>query len=472
MKISQLFASLIVAVTLLSSFSFAKECTEEKPCDINFWQIFTGPRGAWAEDAAVRFNELYPEYNVIVEQPGDYYAVFDQYILAQEQGNPPEIVQFFDAGLQYAADSGYFKYADDIINGREEILGQEMNFDDIIEVITSYYTLDGVWASVAWNTSSAISFANMSLLKSVGITEIPQTWGELMVACEALQPLVDAGDIEGCATWPFDNWFTEQWLAQMNQYFVNNENGRAARATQVLLGTDEFLSIANFYQEMYEKGYYVYTGTRRDWTGAGNLFSEGKVAFTISSSSLARAFQDASQRDGWELDSEILMHNEDYGWTGNILGGATLWITDGLEPAIEDGAMAFLLFMNSTENSASWHTASGYVPIRTSSVELLKNIPEENSLLWDTAESTLTNIPVSDWFAANPPFETASIQLANSTVNNATAGAKFGTFVESRTIIETGMEDVMLNSKNPSDVFEKINDELNVLLEEYNFLYE
>ena len=43
----------------------------------------------------------------------------------------------------------------------------------------------------------------------------------------------------------------------------------------------------------------------------------------------------------------MMVYDADVGWTGNILGGATMWITDGLgEPEIEDardGLLALLL---------------------------------------------------------------------------------------------------------------------------------
>ena len=461
---------LVVAISQMQG-AFAQTCTEASKCDITVWHIFSDHRGDWLNDAAARFNELYPQYNIIPEVPGDYTAILDGYTLAQEQGNPPEIALIFDAGLQFAADSGFFKYADDIIAGREEILGQSVNFADIVGPVTSYYTVDGRWASVAWNTSTAISYANMDILKSVGIAEIPTTWNELIAACEALQPKVDAGELEGCASWPLDNWFTEQWLAQMNQYLVNNENGRADRATELLLTTDEFLSAAAFYREMFEKGYYVYTGTRRDWTGSGNLFNSEQVAFSLSSSADARNKVEAAKTADFELATGKLIRNDDYEYNGNIIGGATMWITAGLEPEVEDGAMAFLLFINNTENSASFHTASGYIPIRNSSVELLQNLRAGNNVFWDVDNKTRTDVDATDWFAENPNFLTASVQLSESTVNNASAGAKFGTFRETRDLIETGIEDIMVNGKDATTVLTAVKEQADKLLEEYNFLY-
>ena len=108
-----------------------------------------------------------------------------------------------------------------------------------------------------------------------------------------------------------------------------------------------------------------------------------------------------------------MVYNQDApsGWVGNILGGATMWISNGLSQEAEDAAMAFLLFFSNTENSASWHTASGYVPVRNSSIELLKNLEPGNEILWDIPSGSRVDIEADDWYAAFPNFLTASTQL-------------------------------------------------------------
>jgi sn-glycerol 3-phosphate transport system substrate-binding protein len=470
-KVFLIATLLVLAATTAVVPAFAQQCTEDAPCDITVWQIFSDQRLDWIVDTADRFNAEYPQYNVIIENPGDYFQILDQYTLAAESGEQPEIAQFFDAGLQFAADSGFFKPADEIIAGRNEVLGQEVNFDDIIPVIGRYYTIDGVWQSVPWNTSTAISYANMDILNSVGIEEVPATWDDLLALCEAVQPLVEAGELEGCAAWPFDNWFTEQWIAGMGGFLVDQENGRVGRATEVLLTSDEMLSIADFYTELYTNDYYVYTGTRRDWGGTRALFGQGEVAFALFSSASARGVTEDALASGFEVGTGKLIHNSDFEYNGNILGGATMWITDGLDPEVEEGAMAFLLYLNNTENSASHHTASGYVPIRQSSVDLLQSLEAGNEIFWDVQTNSRIDIEGSNWFEENPNFLTASTQLAESTVNNSSAGAKFGTFRETRDFIERAMEDIMLNGADPMATLEATKEEVDNLLEEYNLLY-
>ena len=168
-----------------------------------------------------------------------------------------------------------------------------------------------------------------------------------------------------------------------------------------------------------------------------------------------------------------MAYNQDApdGWVGNILGGATMYISNGLAPEVRDAAMAFLLFFSNTENSASWHTASGYVPVRNSSIELLKNLEPGNELLWDIPSGERVDIEVADWYAANPNFLTASTQLGNSTVNNATRGSTYGTFQQSRPYYSGVVEEYMLNGGDLDAMIAETNAELTELLQEYNFLF-
>src|SRR5690606_30008893 len=101
-----------------------------------------------------------------------------------------------------------------------------------------YYTIGGDWSSVPWNTSTPIFYANTNLMEQAGVESIPTTWQELEAACAEFQPLVDAGTITGCVTWPNHGWFFEQWVAQQNEIMVNNGNGREGRPTEVNLTSD------------------------------------------------------------------------------------------------------------------------------------------------------------------------------------------------------------------------------------------
>jgi len=440
---------LLGSLTLLAPAQ-AQGCSADAPCELNALIGFTDHRLDWAVERAVEFGEMFPQYVVNIESFSDYEPLLDSYILSQEQGNPPEIMQLFEVGTQFAIDSGYFKPASQIIAGREEVLGQPVDFDDIIPVVSSYYTIGGEWSSVAWNTSTPILYANLNILNAAGIEELPVTWQEVEAACAQLQPMMEAGDINGCIVWPNHGWFFEQWLAQQNTELVNNGNGREARPTEVLLTSDAALNIVQWHKDMYNAGYYAYSGVQRDWPGTVQAFNSEQLPFIMTSSASAGGIMNNAAENGIEVGTSTMVHDGEVGWTGNILGGATMWITDGLEPEVEEGAMAFLLFFSNTANSASWHQVSGYVPVRNSSVAMLEE---------------------QGWYEENPNFLTASIQLGESEVTIATQGAVFGTFVETRNIITQAIEDAMLTDRDVGEIMAEAEAEANVLLEEYNLLY-
>ena len=462
---------LVMSIAALGAVPAAAQdkCTKEAPCQIDIWIIFSDHRYDWAVDAGNRFMEKHPEFKINFVQQKSYDESIKNYVLAKEQNQVPTIVQTYEIGTQFSLDSGYFKFADDIIAGRTDVLGEPVNFDDILPVIRNYYTVNGKWASVPWNTSTAITYSNMDILNKVGVTEPPKTWAETMAVCAKLQPLVDSKEIDGCATWEIDDWYFEQWMAQQNELFTNNDNGRSARATEIRVDSEGALNIMKFYQEMYAKKYYVYTGLGKN--GSSQVFSSNKAAIFINSSAGARGIMAAAAEQKVNIVTSPLIYNEAKGYTGNILGGATMWVSDGLDKEVEDGAMAFLLFFGNTENSASWHTASGYVAIRQSSLDLLTNLKPGNDLLWNIKDKKREDIPSTNWFETNPAFATATNQLNASKDTPATRGALLGTFVETRPIINAATEDLMLNGGDPAAYMAKVKVQLDQMLQEYNDLH-
>lgn len=443
-------AILLLAALTLTASAQAQGCSADSPCEVEVFIGFDDQRHDWAEARAAEFGSMYPQFHVNVIPFPNYRPLLDSYILAQEQGDPPEIVQLLASGTQFALDSGYFKPVSQIIAGRGEVLGQAVDFDDIVPVVASYYTVDGQWASVPWNTSTLILYANQTLLDEIAVAALPTTWQELERTCALLQPLLDGGFLRGCIVWPNHGWFFEQWLAQQNTELVNNGNGREGRPTRVDLTSAAALNIAQWQRDMYRAGHYVYSGTRGDWLGAVHLFATLEVPFMLTSSAGVGGITRTAADMGLEVTTGRMPHDAEVGWTGNTIGGATMWVTAGLAPEIEEAALAFLLYFSNTENSAAWHQATGYVPVRRSAVTLLDE---------------------QGWFAANPAFRVASEQLAESQVTNATRGAIFGTFVETHDLITQALEDAMLTDRDLAEIMREAEDEANLLLEEYNLLF-
>jgi sn-glycerol 3-phosphate transport system substrate-binding protein len=422
----------------------------QEPIEVRVWIGFTDYRLDWTKERAAEFNEMYPEYNVIVEGYESYNQAFDATVLAAEQGNPPAVTHFFEAATQEARDAvapngePLFKSVQAAIAGREEINGVPVVLNDVVSAAADYYTLDGEFTSMPWNTSSAVMFSNMAILEDAGIESIPETWAEVDAACEAIAALEGGPDY--CITWPNHSWFFEQTIAQMGQDLANNGNGRDARATEVYLNSEASLVYANWWNELEEAGYYVYTGVQRDWGGTQNAFESGQVAFLIFSSSDATAIP-ANTAANFETVVSRMPYNAEMGFNGNIIGGATLWLNNGLSEEAETGALMFMNWFSNPDNAAAWHQITGYIPITNTAFEQLQ---EEG------------------WFDENPNAAVANIQL--DLVPN--TGALIGNFVAIRDVYTAAMEEVLLSDASVEDVLEQANEEANILLEEYNLLYE
>ncbi len=455
---------LLAALALLLAPAAAQDQIE-----VEMWQIFSDQRLDFLNDRVAAFQEAYPNITVNVRTFGSYEELIQQYELAFESGEQPEIAQLFEVGTQFARDSGYFASVADLVAGREEILGQAVNFDDIVPVVSGYYTVDGVFTSMPWNTSTPIMYANMDMLVEAGVIDsvdavdqLPATWQELEAACAAVLENTAASN---CMTWPNHGWFYEQWLAQQNADLVNNGNGRDARASEVLLTSDASLNTVAWWQNMYDNGYYLYTGVQRDWGGTEQALHGGQVAFIITSSASARGIQDTAAETGYTVRTARMPYDGEIGWTGNIIGGATLWVTAGLDQAVTDATLAWLLFMTNTESAACWHTASGYIPLRLSAIEVLENPSADVNSVWDGSACVPGE---GNWFEANPNFFTASDQLGSSTVTTATQGALFGTFIPTRDIVTQAIEEIMLQGLDPVARMEEAKAAADDLLATYN----
>jgi sn-glycerol 3-phosphate transport system substrate-binding protein len=441
----KVIVTVIVAVLVLS---VAPAAFAQEPTTVNVWVAFDDYRLDWANDVASAFNEAHPQYNVVITGGHSYETMFAEATVAGEQGDLPAAVHFFEAGTQDARDSGLFKPVEEAIAGRTEIDGVPVP-TDFLGVVGAYYTLDGVFTSFPWNTSSAIWFNNMTILNAAGVMDPPATWADVEAACDKIMAMDTAP--EYCFTWPNHGWFFEQWLAQQDGLFVNNGNGRDARATEVAFNSDAGVAILTWLDDMYNKGYLFYSGAQGgdSWSTVDTAYSTQEVAMAAYSSSDTTLYTQYGVDGGFETVTSFLPYNDDTGWTGNLIGGGTLWLTDGLDPAVEDGALAFLSFVDNPENAASWHQLTGYMAVTQSGNDLLAS---------------------EGWFEENPNQTTASDQLAQSTITPATSGALVGGFPAIRTEITGAIDRVLLTDDDPAAVLADAADAANTIIEEYNLL--
>jgi sn-glycerol 3-phosphate transport system substrate-binding protein len=108
---------------------------------------------------------------------------------------------------------------------------------------------------------------------------------------------------------------------------------------------------------------------------------------------------------------------------GVLVGGAALWLPKGKPDAETAAAWDYIQYLVAPEQQSAWAAATGYVPIRKSSVDLP---------------------PIKDTYAADPRFKVGYDQLLASADTPAEAGPVLGPQREVRTLTSQAVEAILI----------------------------
>jgi sn-glycerol 3-phosphate transport system substrate-binding protein len=405
---------------------------------------------------AASFHDLHPEYVINVRETGSRTLPEDVHA-ASRRGRPPALVQFSHTTTQLARDmlSGdgapLFASVHDAVAGRREILGHPVVTDDIMATARACYSYDGSLMAVPPLISTTLLYANTDLLAAAGVSRLPQTWNEVEGACEAVRGL--PGVSHGI-TWPNHGWIFQQAVAQSGGLLADHGNGRRGRAEKMLLDSPEMLAFVGWWRRMHRQGRYLYTGQRADgetarqaWEDTFSAFAEQKVAFILGSSAEADRLSRAGRERGFRVAAGRTPYSGRFPFAGTVIGGDAIWLVDGLEPVVRDGALAFLQYLMTPEYVAERHRDTWFVPATGAAVKLL------------TAQG---------WFEEQPHPAVALGQLAASDRSPAALGALVGDLARIRGVMTHAMHDVLLGEDDPAWRFASANGEAQRLLDEYN----
>lgn len=425
----------IGAVLALSFSAFAQNTR------IEFWHTFGDElRFDWIQERADAYNEAHPDVEVVPVYKGVSDETLQAAVLAARQGQAPALVQVDGVSSQLALDSGVFQPVSDVA---------DVDFSDYIEPVISYYTIGGKVNSVPFNASSPVLYFNKDLMAEAGLDSEnpPTTFAGVMDTCETFSA---ANTEVACVALTPYSWLFEEWMSQQNAVMLNNGNGREARATASNIDSEAGRAIFAFYKELNDRGFLTNTGTLADTTGTNAIFGEQQSLMTINSTAGLGNLLAAAEESGFELGVGEMPVPADTARNGVSIGGASIWVSASAEAPEAEAALDFALFLTDTENMADWHEVTGYYPVRTSSVELLR---EEG------------------WFDSNPLQIVAFNQLLETKPNIANAGPLTGANIEMRTLIEQNLQKV-LSGQEVAAVAQAAQTQVDAALVEYNKNFE
>lgn len=426
--------------------------TDRSRIKINVWLT---DQARWATQgtdigaaAAAAFNELHPEYQVEID-PHDFRTMPAEVAAAAARGNPPDIAELHHTVTRAALDSlgpdgrPLFVPVDRAVAGRTEILGHPVVIDDMLPAARDFFRYDGELTSIPRTYSTVVLFANMDVLARAGITEPPETWREVTAACQAIRALPDGP--EYAITWPNCYLFFLQSLAQQGGLLADHDNGRSGRAEKVDLASAEMLNYVRWWQQLHSAGGYLYTGTPVDFLGCFDAFEQQRVAMLITSSVDESHLLERGARNGFRVRIGPMPHNDELPLAGNMTGGFALWLAAGLDQAKQDGALAFMQYLNSPRNAADWARLHHRLPLTQAAADLL-----------------------DDWYTEHPDHRVGLDQLQAADGSAAALGPLLGGHAGIVGALTDAMHDVLSTGAHLEDRFAEANDRAQAILDAYN----
>ena len=232
----------------------------------------------------------------------------------------------------------------------------------------AYWKVNGVQWALPFAVSAPILYYNQNAFTKAGLNPAnpPTTLPQMLADAQKLKA---SGSGMGLV---LDPWHLETWLASANQLFVNQKNGRSARATAGVFNTNTSVSIFNQLNQLVRSG----DATTNPSSGPNaydNLLGigSGKYGMTIETSAalgtvtqLLAGGQYANVKLG--IGPFPVYSSSVQG--GIEPGGSGVYISNKASALHQAAAWQYISYLCNTQSQATWAAGTGYIPVRKSVV--------------------------------------------------------------------------------------------------------
>jgi sn-glycerol 3-phosphate transport system substrate-binding protein len=423
----------------------AEEEAAAEAITLEFWHAMAGDLGAVVDELTARFNESQDDIQVNVTFQGTYDETYNALLAAFEAGNEPNITQNFDLAAQTMFDTGR------LVPAHQLMAADGYDPDAFVPAVRDYYSDEEGMVAMAFNSSTPIVFYNAEMFEAAGLDAPAPDWNftDFLETCDALQ----ASGVEYCVTLGQVGWYFEQILANSGGLFFNNNNGRTGRATEAVINEGQGVEVYTFLTDLYANGYAPNLGNT--WTDTDTTFLADQAAMIFDSTAGTAGLEEAAD---FEVRTAFIPHSDSSERNGVIIGGAALWLIDSGDAAENAAAWEFMKFMAEEAQQVTWHTGTGYFPVRV-----------------DVAN----NAEIQAFWEENPNFVTAIEQLGTTrtalddgSTNYAVLGGLAGPFPAVRRILVESYSRVLDDGLTPQEALDEAVEKMNEELANYNAFFE
>jgi sn-glycerol 3-phosphate transport system substrate-binding protein len=407
--------------------------------NITFWESTNNANLTVLTGLTNAFNSSQSKIHVSLVTQAGYDDTWAKYTAGLSSGNLPDLAQIQDINLQEAIDTRSFLPAQSCINATHYATS------DFLPRALDYWKVDGVQEALPWAVSTPVLYYNKNSFTAAGLNpnDPPATLAQMLTDASALKAhSIGTGLV-------LDPWYLETWLSTANEPFVNNGNGRSARATKAVFITPAATQVFTDLSQLVNND----GGVTNPSTGAEEFddllgIGSGKYGMAIdTSAALGTVYSVLKNYPNVSLGVAPFPVLSATSKGGIEAGGSALYISDKVPAAAQAAAWEFAVYLDTTQNLATWAAGSGYIPIRKSSIQT----------------ATIQNL-----WASQPAFKIAYDQLESGANSAATAGAVVGPYEQVRTDELDAQETMYLQGVAPKTALAAAAKSVDATISAYN----
>jgi sn-glycerol 3-phosphate transport system substrate-binding protein len=394
------------AATKLPSCNLSALAKHQGTVNITFWESASSANLTVLQGIASAFNSSQSKVHVTLVTQAGYDDTWQKYTAGLSNGQLPDVVQLEDDRTQEAIDTGSFLPVQSCMNAAK------YSTSDFLARPLAYWKVNGVQWAMPFSVSAPIVYYNQNAFTKAGLNpnNPPLTLPQMLSDAKTLKA---SGSGMGLV---LDPWHLETWLASANQLFVNNSNGRSARATKAAFNNATADSIFSQLSQLVRSG----DATTNPSTGPDqydNLLGigSGKYGMTIETSAAlgtVTSLLGQGQYSNVKLGIGPFPVYSSSVKGGIEPGGGGVYMSNKV-PALEQAASwTFVSYLMNTQSVATWSAGTGYIPVRKSS----------------TQTATVQHL-----WATDPGYKVAYNEINNGVDSAATSGSVIGPYADVRT---------------------------------------
>ena len=409
--------------------------------NITFWNSASSANATVLKAITAAFNSSQSKVHVTLVTQAGYDDTWQKYLAGLTNGQLPDAVQLEDQRTQAAIDTQSLLPVQSCMNAAS------YSTSDYLPRPLAYWKVNGVQWALPFAVSAPILYYNQNAFTKAGLNpnSPPLTLSQMVADAKTLKA---AGSGMGLV---LDPWHLETWLSTANELFVNNKNGRQARATAGVFNTPTAVNIFSQLKQLVTSG----TATTNPSTGPDeydNLLGigSGKYGMTIETSAALGTVTQLLSSGQYSSVKLGIGPFPIYSATvkgGIEPGGSGVYISNKVPALQQAAAWQYISYICNTQSQATWAAGTGYIPVRKSSAQ------------------TAT---VQHLWATNPGYKVAYNQINNGVNSPATSGSVIGPYANVRTDVLNAEISMYTGGVSPSNAVKTAQTNVNSTISSYN----